>query len=175
MKNTLKASCIFLLLVSLHSCQNETSMSEENTKAVATEAEKNIPVKPDTLSFIHCDGLHNEDTTAIQIIIQDQDVEGSMMYFPYEKDARIGYIKGRIDANNIIHAGWVYEQEGMEDQVEVEFQLKDNSLLEKDRIYNATSGKEELNHNDGYIIEYKKIPTNKFPEHMIYVGIKHQL
>ena len=48
-------------------------------------------------------------TSAIQLIIQDHDVEGIMMYIPYEKDACIGYIKGRIDGNKIIHAGWVYE------------------------------------------------------------------
>lgn len=175
MKNTLIISSLLMLFNTLISCQNETDLSEENTKSVATVAEKNIAPKSDTLCFLHCDGLHNEDTSAIQLIIKDQDIEGSMMYIPYEKDAQIGYIKGRIDANNIIHAGWIYEQEGMEDKVEVEFQLKESSLLEKDRIYNPTTGKEELNHNKGYTIEYKKIPTNKFPEHMIYVGIKHQL
>lgn len=164
-----------MLCSSLFSCQKDASLGEENTTTVATEAEKIKVKEPDTLCFLHCDGLHNEDTSAIQLIIQDHDVEGSMMYIPYEKDASIGYIKGRIDGNNIIHAGWVYEQEGIEDRVEVEFQLKETTLLEKERIYNTTTGKEELDHKKGYTFEYKKVPTNKFPQHMIYVGIKHQL
>lgn len=84
------------------------------------------------------------------------------MYIPYEKDACIGYLKGRIDENNIIHAGWVYEQEGIEDRVEVEFQLKETTLLEKERIYNTTTGKEELDHKKGYTFEYKKIEPTSF-------------
>jgi hypothetical protein len=76
------------------------------------------------------DGLKNEDSTSLNIHIQDTLITGEFNYIPYEKDAAIGTISGVIK-DSIIECVYTYSQEGEEFKENQIWKLKGDKILMK--------------------------------------------
>jgi hypothetical protein len=113
---------IYIVLVAfvIVSCSN----SEQKTNQTG-EIRRN-----EKLCFLMTDGLKNEDSTSLNIHIQDTLITGEFNYIPYEKDAAIGTISGVIK-DSIIECVYTYSQEGEEFKENQIWKLKGDKILMK--------------------------------------------
>ncbi|MFY8019733.1 MAG: hypothetical protein ACOVP1_00995 [Bacteroidia bacterium] len=95
------------------------------------KAETKSPIKRDEkLCFLLTEGLKNEDSTSLQIHIQDTLVTGYYSIIPYEKDASIGSISGTIK-DSIIECVYSYTQEGIDSKENQIWKLQNDKILLK--------------------------------------------
>ncbi len=146
----------------LGACGDHAENQKETTDKVlevATEVSTNVA---DTVCFINTDGLQQQDTTAVRLVINNDKVEGKILWMPHEKDGRFGNLIGSR-AGDVINANWVYEQEGMKDSVAVAFKREGNRLWQKRSAFDTKTGREYLPDTAQYSIEYTKVDCSGMP------------
>jgi hypothetical protein len=116
----MKIVYIFLAAIILVSCSNNEQKNQQNSENKRNEK----------LCFLSTDGLKNEDSTSLNIHIQDTLVTGEYNYIPYEKDAAIETISGVIK-DSIIECVYTYSQEGEEFKENQTWKIRDNQILLK--------------------------------------------
>lgn len=147
------------------SCGN-TENNEQTTANVPTEPVEISAPGNDTMCFVHTEGIDNIDSTFVKLVVNGKQVDGTMLWFPAEKDRRMGHIRGTY-TNGTINAGWVYEQEGMKQNLDVSFKLENGQLSEKPHVVNPKLGIEELPDTGAYTIQYTPIDCSRFPDRLI--------
>lgn len=110
----------------------------------------------DTVCFLRTSGSVNQDTSYIRIVLDADKITGDFLDMPYEKDSRKGTISGVKDGN-FIKAKWSFIQEGMQDTLPVEFQIKENKLFQKEYSVKPETGRQFLSDTAGFTLEYNKI------------------
>ena len=113
------------------------------------------PEMIDTLCFVRLDGLQNQDTTSLRLVINGENVTGQFASFPDQKDARIGTING-TKTGNLIKGMWRYQQEGIVDSIGFEFKLQGDKLLQKQSNFDTNTGRESLSDTSAFSIEFLK-------------------
>ncbi len=116
----MKIVYVFLAAIILVSCSNNEQKNQQNSENKRNEK----------LCFLFTDGLKNEDSTSLNIHIQDTLVTGEYNYIPYEKDAAIGTISGVIK-DSIIECVYTYSQEGEEFKENLIWKLQSDKILLK--------------------------------------------
>lgn len=111
---------------------------------------------PDTLCFERYSGGKRQDTSSVRLIVEGEQVSGQFSNFPYEKDARIGTIRGR-KSGNLISGTWQYMQEGLADSINFQFMLKGDKLLQRETIVDRTTGREKLSDTGEFTDEFNRI------------------
>jgi|GEM_PF-360016 len=155
----------FITLTGFWSCNGnpaDTPSGTDRQPAHLTIA----PPSRDTLCFLRTEGTQNQDTYALKLIINDRKVDGTMLYLPFEKDRRLGYLRGTI-TDSIINAGWFYEQEGVEDRLDVSFRLNLPFLLQRPNVMDPTVGREILPDTGNYSIRYRQTDCSNLPDRMV--------
>lgn len=154
--NNIKLLCTaFLSGLLLASCTNSPTRNNAATTDSVNSAQQSAS-QTDTMCFRRLAGTKNQDTTYVNLIMSGDDVSGSMSSIPFEKDSRKGTIKGK-KSDNTITAIWTYMQEGMTDSLNVSFKTNGNKLIQQEYGIDATSGREVLEANAPYSIEYTEI------------------
>ena len=147
---------LLVVIAFLCSCgSNDTADTSVTGKALEVAAEVSTNVA-DTLCFLRTEGVKDQDTAAIRLIIQNDEVTGTMNHIPFEKDARIGTIKGKKNGD-IINGVWTYIQEGMEDSIAFSFRLKGDRLEQKATTFDPASGREVLPDTSGYRFDFSSV------------------
>ena len=129
--------CLLLMCV-LSACTNT------NQKVVQNNHDS-IAIKPktsQTLCFREVSGTQQKDTVFIHLNIDQQKVNGEMNDVIFEKDARRGKLNGEIHGDKI-DAIWTFMQEGTTDTLALQFQLKNNELLQRPLKVNAKTGRQQ--------------------------------
>jgi hypothetical protein len=107
-----------------------------------------------SLCFLRTEGKTNQDSTSIELVIENNKVTGRMNWMPYQKDSRKGTIEGTIKGDTI-NAVWSFMQEGMKDTLNLKFKLNNNELLQKPLKLKVTSGREQTDESVGYALNYE--------------------
>ena len=116
----MKTITILSLALLLVSCSNNEQKKQQTSENKRDEK----------LCFLFTEGLKNEDSTSLNIHIQDTLVTGDYSYIPNEKDAAIGTISGVIK-DNIIECVYTYYQEGEESIEKQIWKLESDKILLK--------------------------------------------
>jgi hypothetical protein len=103
--------------------------------------------------FFYTEGTQNQDTTKVSMLINGDKVNGEMNWLPKEKDAKKGLLTGTLNGN-IIKAVWTFNQEGIKDTMNVEFQLRGNALAQKPYKYDTKTGRQQTNDAAEFSVVY---------------------
>jgi len=145
-------------LLAFASCDN--GQGKENVTHKSLEVATGVSTgKTDTLCFIRTEGIKNQDTGLLHLVISNDRVTGTLNVLPFEKDARRGTLEGRKQGDEI-SGTWTYEQEGMKESMRVAFRLKGDQLLQKAATFDPASGKEVLPDTASYSVVYSKTDCN---------------
>lgn len=150
---------LIVLAICLSACTNS---SNQNTSNTGDTVKKNTVPQVETLCFLHTEGLKNQDTSYVQLVINDDKITGVFAHLPYEKDSRIGTLLGSRQ-DNMIKGIWVYMQEGMQDTLDVEFKLDNNRLMQKNYSVDTKTGRQFLSDTSAFKMEYNTIDCEKLP------------
>lgn len=131
----------------------DSSATGVNPKDTALANAADAPPVNMQYCFYHTEGTQNQDTTAVNILINGDKVTGKMSWQPKEKDIKKGTIEGTLKGN-AIKATWTFMQEGVKDTMTVEFQLRGNGLAQRPYVYDAKTGREQTNAKADYSIVY---------------------
>jgi hypothetical protein len=152
--------CLLLIGALIASCSGnrtnnntDTLSTNGNHKDTMLANATDAPAVNMQYCFYHTDGTQAQDTTSINILINGEKVTGKMSWLPKEKDARKGTIAGTLKAN-AIKAVWTFMQEGTQDTMNVEFQLRGNTLAQKPYLYDAKTGRQLTNVKADYNVIY---------------------
>ena len=161
---SLTAGSLILLLAACGNGDSSSSSTTDSTAAnagleAATAVSEN---EADTMCFLRTDGLENEDTERVQLIVIAGKVTGTMQYLPLEKDHRVGTVNGTKNGNDI-KLVWSYTQEGMDDSMQVVFKLDGDKLQQKRWAYDAKTGREYVPDTARYSNEWKKVDCSLMP------------
>lgn len=161
--NNIKLLCtVFVSGLILASCtNNQTGNNSAATDSLSSNQTAASPT--DTMCFRRLAGTKNQDTTYVKLIFAGNKVSGNMSWVPFEKDSRKGTIKGKR-SDNTITAIWTYMQEGMKDSLHVSFKTNGNKLMQQEYGIDATSGREVLEANAPYSIEYTEIDCTGYDD-----------
>jgi hypothetical protein len=155
MKLILFLFCIFLFA---SACNNNSSVTNETVSA------DTIPVtQADTVCFQRLEGSAKQDISAVRLIILNNEVTGEFMYIPFEKDSRIGTIKGSRNGD-IVKGMWTYMQEGIQDSLPVEFKFSGDSLLQKNYSFDSSTGRQFLRDTARFSKAHQKIDCSSYPQ-----------
>lgn len=155
---SLTAGSLILLLAACSNGSDDSNAATDSTASntgleAATTVSENTP---DTMCFLRTDGLKNQDTERVQLIIVAGKVTGTMQYLPSEKDRRVGQVNGTKDGDDI-KLVWSYMQEGMDNTSDVIFKLDGDKLKQKRWAYDAKTGKEYVPDTATYGNEWKQM------------------
>ncbi|WP_354432316.1 MULTISPECIES: hypothetical protein [unclassified Mucilaginibacter] len=159
-------SAILIFAMAFAACSGSGNKSADTTMTASSEdtsnaAKLNTPSQNMEYCFTRTDGTSAQDTTAIHLVINGNKVSGDMRWIPKEKDSRKGTLLGTIKGNTI-NAVWSFMQEGMQDTIAVEFKLAAQQLSQKPLKLNTSTGREQLDKNADYTINYKLDNCEKF-------------
>lgn len=148
---------VSMCALALASCTGNGNKGADTTKAAPGDTSKaatlNAPAQNMEYCFLRTEGISNQDTTAVHLIINAEKVSGEMQWLPKEKDARKGTLEGTIKGNDI-KAVWTFMQEGMKDTMAVDLQLSSQQLGQKP--FKVTKdGRQVTDGAAGYTIIYK--------------------
>ena len=164
----MKRYCIILFTI-ITAC--EVPDPEGKAKdAPVTDGEVATASVSDTMCFILTEGLKNQDTQAVKLTINGDQIAGKMIYMPEEKDWRFGSLKG-TKHGDVLKLTWVYVQEGMKDSTETVFKLEESGLLQKPFNYDAMTGREFVSDTSQFTRKYQKIDCSRFPKQDFDLGI----
>jgi hypothetical protein len=149
---------ILTALIALMACKNRTpEQKKEATEDVMSAAGEVSTTEPDSVCYLLSEGLSKKkDTTVVQLFIKGNDVTGSMVYLPYEKDKRSGSIAGKKQGKRI-EAMWIFMQEGMTDSISITLRLEDNVLKQQQSTFDQHTGKEYFPNNAAYTRYYQQV------------------
>lgn len=158
----MKYLVLFILALIIVSCSSSSTKVVEATTATdgtAIQADTavtqvNSPSAITSLCFLHTEGIRNQDSTTIELVIKSDTVTGEMNWLPSLKDGRRGFLKGTKN-KDIIQAMWTYKQEGMTDSMAVSFKLTDNQLTQKPLKIDPKTGKQLTDESAGYTLMYR--------------------
>lgn len=118
-----------LLLFSCNNADNNTATVTPSSQTVHSNAGDTISrAQPFVLSGCYT-MISNKDTATLEISVQDTIVSGSLQYHWAQKDWNTGRIQGVL-RNDLIHADYTFESEGMTSVREVVFKIEDSTLQE---------------------------------------------
>jgi len=161
----------FVLFVIATACSNPNADKEKKTgDVIVHDEEVNKTVETDTSCFILTEGRKNQDTQAVKLAINGNDVTGKLFYMPSEKDWRFGNLRGTKDGD-MLTLMWVYVQEGMKDSTQVVFKIDANTLLQKPFSYDNKTGKEFISDTSQFTMKYQQVDCSNFPKHDFDLGI----
>jgi hypothetical protein len=112
--------------------------------------------RADTLCFISTTGTAKQDTTKLTLHLTKGDVNGDMLWMPYNKDQRKGNFAG-TKQDSMISGLWRFTQEGMHDSLKVQFKLTDKGLYQQPWKVNPKNGHQEPDTIAAYSIVYRQI------------------
>ena len=141
-----------MLLFCISSCNSNLKSSKLDSSS--TDSASQFPQRQ--LCFQRLEGTANQDTSFITLIINEDQVTGTLNHIPHEKDSRKGTISGNIKDDEI-KAVWLYMQEGMNDTLAVEFKLGKEILMQKSYGIDSKTGRQILTDSSTYSIKYTKI------------------
>jgi hypothetical protein len=144
--------CLLLVVAFMASCAGGRSNSGSADTSGIKPSQKdsqlanvaNAPYINMQYCFFHTDGTKNKDTTKVSMLINGDKVNGEMSWLPKEKDSKKGLLTGTLNGN-IIKAVWTFNQEGVKDTMNVEFQLRGNALAQKPYKYDTKTGRQQTN------------------------------
>jgi len=141
-------------LILFTACNSNNQQDRISTDSISTN--DSLQQQTSELCFQRLEGLSNQDTSTIHLIIDNGKVSGDFNHIPYQKDSRKGTLKGFKNAD-IIQGVWTFMQEGMIDTLSVEFKLSGNGLLQKTFGVDKNTGRQKLTDTSTFSIPYKKI------------------
>ena len=142
------------ILLLFSACNNaNTSNNTSNTEMNHTDS-----LSSDSLDicFQHVEGNRNQDTSYIHLILNQSEVKGQYNHMPYENDSRKGTLKA-VKTGSEIKGVWIFSQEGMQDSLDVAFELQDSVLLQKPFSVDMSTGRQVLRDTSDYSIRYTKL------------------
>lgn len=161
MKHIIPISLIALAAASCSSPQNNRNGGDSVSTTTTTTTdtvikERDIPSASvhDTLSFVRTEGKTNQDSTTVTLHLKGSNITGQMKWTPYEKDSRKGTLQG-TRSGDMIKATWTFMQEGMTDTLALQFELKNNQLLQKPLKLNTKTGREQTDESADYTVVYQ--------------------
>jgi len=98
------------------------------------------------LCFQKTSGNQKRDTLNISFHFDSNQITGKMTEAIFEKDIRRGTLNGQLNKHEI-SAVWTYTQEGAVDTLKLEFRLQNGQLLMAPLVYNAKSGRQQVDKN----------------------------
>lgn len=153
MKNVLPLF-ILIILLGFTACQNQPKSAE--TKAPETTP---TPATQGLADGTHCfEYRFGQDVTAVNLIVNGNDITGTMNWIPYEKDSGRGTLKGTRNGDEII-ATWSYVIEGSNQTEEVRFKIEGEQLLRKTGELVDEKNDGNLKLKDPATAEYKETYT----------------
>ncbi len=153
----MKKYILLLLVIGLAACNEGDNKQQESSSEANTE-EKGQEVKE--MCFLNAHNFNKVDSDFIKLVITGDEVTGEMSYYPYEKDASVGTIKGTI-AGDIITLKWTYWQEGMESTEPVVLKMIPENLLQKATAMNE-KGEIYVPEDAKYVESYKQVDCSLY-------------
>ncbi len=148
-----------LLIFCVTACTN----SQNNSAGTVSDTIKtNSKPLIETLCFLKTEGLQQQDTAYVQLVINGNKITGVYANIPYEKDSRIGTLSGTKE-NDLIKGIWVYMQEGVQDTLDVEFKLNGDILTQKNYSVDPKTGSQFLSDTSAFAMKYTNIDCGKLP------------
>jgi hypothetical protein len=138
------------------STPDKTTGVADTTVSVNTAVEKESEPLIQTICFQKLAGTTNQDTASLRLIIDGNKVTGDFGNYPKEKDRRVGKINATKDGD-LIKGIWVYMQEGMNDTLQVEFNLSGDKLVQKNYTVDPKTGREVFSEASVFNIEFDKV------------------
>lgn len=148
-----------LLIFCLTACTNSKNNSADT---VGDTTKNNSGPLVETLCFLKTEGLKQQDTAYVQLVINGDKITGIYANIPYEKDSRIGTLSGTRE-NDLIKGTWIYMQEGMQDTLDIEFKLENNILTQKNYSVDPKTGMQFLSDTAAFAMKYTNIDCEKLP------------
>jgi hypothetical protein len=146
----MKWSILYFALLTLAGCNNKPLTSSQST------TNSSLPDSVEKACFQRLEGLQNQDTTNITLLISGNKVTGTFNYLPYQKDSRKGSVTGEKQGD-IIKGLWTYVQEGLKDTLVVEFKLQKSLLLQKSFGIDEATGRPILTDTSTFSIPYNAV------------------
>lgn len=151
--NILLALLILSSLVFLWACGQSSSVKNQHE----LPEDSNIDTAPQQRCFLRVDGTAQQDSTFVQIQFKGDSIEGIYNWIPYEKDGRKGTLKGKR-VEDTLDVVWSYVQEGISDTLHTVFILEKDILKQQPFMINQENGREALDKNATFDIEYNEVP-----------------
>ena len=150
--------CVAALLIASCSLNNSKPVTKDSVGVSSTDIGKTDKTanKPAAgpLYFLRTEGKTNQDSTSIELTINDNKVTGQMNWMPDQKDSRKGTLEGTVKGDSI-NAVWSFMQEGMKDTLNLKFKLGNNELSQKPLKLNVTTGRDQTDESAGYSLNYR--------------------
>ena len=105
-------------------CNTNKSSNEKTTDA--TSVQKNITPASRSGCYVM---QHNKDHAAMQLLVKDTVITGTLSYSLFEKDKNNGTLQGKIN-DSLLIADYTFQAEGMTSVREVVFKIKGDVLYE---------------------------------------------
>lgn len=150
---------LIISVIALASCTGSGNSNNEEPKHIDRDTiNATVGNRPEQKSycFIRTEGVDQQDTTTVKLIINANKVEGEMNWIPKEKDSRKGVLVGSI-AEDEIMAIWRYMQEGMNDSMAVAFKFAPDQLAQKPLRVNTNTGVQETDERADYTLLYTPV------------------
>jgi hypothetical protein len=150
---------LFVASLLIASCSsNNKSENKDSVDANAADTGKiaaaAAPSAASSLCFLRTEGKTNQDSTSIELVIENNKVTGHMKWLPYQKDSRKGTLDGTVKGDTI-NAVWSFMQEGMKDTLSLKFKLSNNELSQMPLKLNVKTGREQTDESVGYTLNYQ--------------------
>ena len=164
MAHRLKAALLQTITLFVISACNLSEKENRITASTIRKAPtKTKAINTANLCFRQVTGRQNLDTAWIVLDINEQQVTGSYINLPFEKDARRGTLNGTKKEKEI-SALWTFMQEGRLDSLPVQFRLTGNQLWQKPFSYNKNMGRAYLADTTSYSVIFQKTNCEDLPE-----------
>lgn len=102
----------------------------------------------DSLCFMKVEGFLSRDTTAVRLLNRNGKITGEYVWYPAEKDKRVGTLDGTL-IGDTIRAKWNYMQEGNQHMEDVKFYFDSNKLVQRGRFADS--------------LTFERVNCNKMP------------
>ncbi|WP_353128520.1 hypothetical protein [Parapedobacter pyrenivorans] len=123
-------------LASLMACQTGTERQEQ-----AGNKHNESQNQEQKYCFLRTEGMQQQDTSFIQLMVRNETVSGVYNVIPHEKDARRGTVLGKL-TDDVFDLVWTFTQEGMQDTLRVVFKQQDGKLLQKQLTVDTLTGRQ---------------------------------
>ena len=164
MAHRLKAALLqATILFAIYACNFSEKENQTTASTIRKAPTKTKAINTVNLCFRQVTGWQNQDTAWIVLHINGQQVTGSYVNLPFEKDVRRGTLRGTKKEKEI-SALWSFMQEGQLDSLPVQFKLTNNQLRQKPFSYNKDTGRKYLADTTSYSVIFQETNCADLPE-----------
>ena len=153
---TVSLACLFLF--GACSSQQTTNSNTDTITSASSDSSsaENEGFHNQTICFQNLGGAKKQDTTYIELNIENDKATGIYKNMLFEKDSRKGTFTGTVH-NNLVDGTWRFMQEGMQDSLPLKLRISGDMLYQQNYTFSPKDGRQVLADTAKFSIVFNKI------------------